>query len=152
MCLFIVKAGRWSWKSKSATPPPLDKKLSLSNKSFSKCNFVDICDDAVIKGSFSYRWGGKILLLLEVNGECREWRMPWAENAMSGDFGRNAVSGECREWSMPWVENVTFQQVLFSKCNFLDICDDAVIKGPFSYRWLVWICWFSQVENMFRIA
>ena len=82
MCLFILKAGRWSWESKSTTPPALDKKLSLSNKSFSKCNFVDICDDAVIKGSFSYRWGGKILLLLEVNGECREWRMPWAENVL----------------------------------------------------------------------
>ena len=68
MCLFILKAGRWSWESKSTTPPALDKKLALSNKSFSKCNFVDICDDAVIKGSFSYRWGGKILLLLELNG------------------------------------------------------------------------------------
>ena len=92
------------------------------------------------------------------SGECREWSMPWMWRVLiftshvQFRFWENAASGECREWSMPWVENVTFQQVLFSKCNFLHICDDAVIKGPFSYRWLVWICWFLQVENMFRIA
>ena len=33
---------------------------------------------------YNQRWmtKEKILLLLEVNGECREWRMPWAENVL----------------------------------------------------------------------